>query len=328
MARPPLSPPFHAPKAGWLAVFLAGCGGSAPLSELPQVPPAQSAPCLVTATGAPRRDTIALAVPDPLLPLLLEEHLRDEGAGTHDCDGKPVAGVPPLRLGAGPVLTWGDDGRPALRVTGYGPAADPRDLIDRGYEIVVTSDPAALEYARRRGDLRLEPLAWARVHALVVPAGAAALLEPDSTLKAELASATIRAEARPAASSGWWDQDGDCPARAVARTPVRPGVAVASADPVARAIGERLLARAPSPRRRLLPLAAPAFDSALAAGTAEALIPALPRLRPPGCAGVPALAQGARIVPLVETHATAVLGPGSPAFLVRGDGTIRVLPPR
>jgi hypothetical protein len=208
--------------------------------------------------------------------------------------------------------------------------ADPRDLMDRGADVVITADPAALEYARHRPDLRLVPLAWSTTYALVTPPGSPPPPIPPS-LRAELARDVVRAEARPAEGPEWWESRSACGAPAPSASGRRVALAIPSRDATARAIGERMVALLgrESPGLRLVEYGADEFGAALADGRASVFVVPLQRLAPgtPGCPEGYHLPLGSTVVPLVDTRATAVLRPGVPAFRIQGDGSIRFVPP-
>jgi hypothetical protein len=288
----------------------------------------------VAPDGAPIRDTVIVALPARDAELFLAEHQMDR-APVVDCEGvSRPSPVPAFRLSSAspPILTPLDTLRTrwviAVRIAE--PNADPRDLMDRGADVVITADPAALEYARRRQDLRLVPLAWSTTYALVTPPGSTPPAIPES-LGTELARDVVRAESRPAQGPAWWETEAECRAPAVAASDRRMAVAIPPRDPTARAIGERivaLLGREPA-GLRLAEYGAEEFGPALANGRASAFVVPLPRFAPalPGCPEVYRVPAGSTVVPLVDTRATAVLRAGVPAFRIQGDGSIRFVTP-
>jgi hypothetical protein len=317
-----------------LAWGLAACGAGAAASG----PIPLSDACLVASTGLPLRDSLSVALTGPLgaaapqpwsspAGLFLAAQLgRDSSAS--DCAGRPLArGLGAFRLIAGDslLLVPGDTAHalPVIRIQVMTPGDDPRDWVDRGTDVVLTADPATLEYAARRGELRLVPLAWSSVYVLLSSPELAALLAPSVERKAELARDAVRAEAQPAEGSYWWER-AEC-ARPAAGPPVPiAGIATVEGDPVARALAERLVAISPaSGPRRVLSYPAAKLDSGLALGGAAAAILALPRSAPRGCDGLTRIPAGWTLTPLVETRATAVLRPGVPPLLLTADGTIR-----
>jgi len=314
-----------------LAAWSAGCGG--PAASPRMTADASSDPCYVAADGAPPRDTVVVALPEPEAERFVAAHLADH-PDAPDCTGaaRPAA-LPLFRIASERplVLVPVDSERPArvIVIRPADPRADPRDLIDRGAEVVITADAPALEYARQRGGLRLVPLTWAVTYILVVPPDAPLPVTPTPELRAELARDAVRAEARPAEPSGS-DSEPRCRPRPPAAGRLEE-LAVPEGDRTARALAERLVALAgsgTSGSKRVVEYAPAAFDSLLAAGRAAAYVVALPAFAArPGCEASPPLPEGSTVVPLIQTRATAVLRPGVPPFLMQGDGSIRFVPP-
>jgi len=316
--------------AAAVLVLLSACGGQAGQRVSSASPEAN--PCYVAGSVAPGRDTIVVAVPKPEMERFLAAHVL-AWRRSPDCTGRPVplAAAPFRAVADNPVVlapaadgTW-----PLLRLQGYDAGADARDVIDGGADVVITADPSALEYARRRGGLRLVPLAWATTYVLVAPPGSRLPVDTSSALRAELARDVVRGESRPAEPPFWWDGGTRCVAQARDSTGRLPDVGFPSGDPIARALAERLVALAsplPAGHRRLLPLGPSTFNYALSLGTMAAFVGPLPRYEPLlDCEGVPPLPAGSIVAPLVDARATAVLRDGVPAFLIQGDGTIRFL---
>jgi hypothetical protein len=319
-------------------VVLAGCGGSGPESgTLPQPvvnPAPASDPCYVAADGAPIRDTVIVALPPGPAERFLAAHQAARVTAV-DCEGVSRSSpLPAFRVASTSpaILTPIDTSRARWVILARiaEPNTDPRDLMDRGADVVITSDPAALEYARHRQDLRLVPLAWATTYALVTPPGSTPPAIPES-LGAELARDVVRAESRPAQGPAWWESSPECRAAAPASSGTRIALAVPARDATARAIGERMVALLGpgSPGIRLVEYGGDEFDAALADGRASVFVIPLRRLPPgfPGCPEGYHLPIGSTVVPLVDTRATAVLRSGVPAFRIQGDGSIRFVTP-
>ena len=328
--------------SGWIVACLvttAGCGGSAAPAPgtrpQPVTNPAPGQdPCFVASTGAPLRDTVIVALPAAEAERFIAAHRTDRSTAV-DCGGwSRSTAVPVFRVSSAspPILSPVDSlrGGWVLLIRIAEPNADPRDLMDRGADVVITADPAALEYARHRPEFRLVPLAWATTYALVTPPGAPQPAIPDS-LRAELVRDVVRAESRPAEGPPWWDSEAECRAAAPAASGRRPALAIPPGDAAARAIGERMVAvlgREPS-GLRLVEYDRDEFGAALADARASAYVVPLPKFAPtmPGCAGVYHIPAGSTVLPLVETRATAVLRAGVPGFRMQGDGSIRFVPP-
>lgn len=151
-----------------------------------------------------------------------------------------------------------------VRIAGDG---DDRDLVDAGFDVLLTEDSTLAAYASRTGD-RTTPLRWAQIIALVIPVstGVHAAVVPDSLrarltgeLRASLARNVVRAEARPADPAGpppgCFDESltashpaseakPDMPRTAATRAGAVPRLVYPERDAVARAIAERLVALA------------------------------------------------------------------------------------
>lgn len=142
------------------------------------------------------------------------------------------------------------------------PAFDARDLIQRGIDVVVTSDPAVLEYARGRPQLETAPLAWEWTYVLIAPTRVRQFgrLDPPPLLSPqfldEIARDAVREDARGHRGPAWWN-DPDLRAAAAAappvssspqrRIPIAPGVpciAYDRLDRTARELAERIVALA------------------------------------------------------------------------------------
>src|ERR1051326_2190661 len=187
-----------------LAAWSAGCGGPAASPRMSAAP--SSDPWYVAAGRAPPPEPVVVALPEPEAERFVAAHLADH-PDAPDCPGaaRPAA-LPLFRIASERplVLVPVDSERPArgIVIRPADPGAQPRDLIDRGADVVITADPPALEYARQRGGLRLVPLTWAVTYILVVPPDAPLPVTPTPELRAELARDAVRAEARPAEPSG------------------------------------------------------------------------------------------------------------------------------
>jgi hypothetical protein len=80
---------------------------------------------------------------------------------------------------------------------------DPRNALDAGVDLLVTRDPATLEYAAASGGYRSAPLPWDRVYLLLAPGDPwqGRIVAPtDGELEA-LARDAVRVQARPASFS-------------------------------------------------------------------------------------------------------------------------------
>jgi hypothetical protein len=98
-------------------------------------------------------------------------------------------------------------------------------------------------------------------------------------------------------------------------------------DPTARGLAERLVALGGAAAPMVRALEPDSFAAALRRGDAGGFIVTGPLVAPSPClesAGWPA---GARVIPLVETRAHAVVRRGTPALAVEMDGAVRLAEP-
>ena len=229
--------------------------------------------------------------------------------------------------------------RPTLVFPRLG-AGDARDWLDRGLDLVITGNAAALAYAANRPELATGPLPWDRTYLLLAPGG-----PPPVTpaWREGLARDAVQVEARVSAAPAWWTAFSDCVGPSpVGGPPGSPGgsrilVAYPRDDATARSIAERLVALEggqPGATARAAGLGPVELEAALAAGQAggaerQLVIPFSQGLGP--CrpvrqmvARAPWLGFASQIVPLIDTRRRVVWRRGAAAFTVDWDGTLRV----
>lgn len=216
------------------------------------------------------------------------------------------------------------DGRPSMdfRVVENG---DPRDAIDRGIDLVVTRDPAIVEYVAGRSELKAYALPWSRTYVLLQPSGAPALAPVTNSVRSSLALDAVRAKARPAEPPFWWDSLSACPGRSdsVEQHLNASRIVYPRGDEVARGLAERLVALAGSGSALRAAALEPAeLAAALGDGTERAYVLAAPRASLAPCHDASAWPLGAAIQPLIDTRETAIIRRGSPALSVDWDGTV------
>ncbi len=162
-----------------------------------------------------------------------------------------------------PVTSKSEVHRPVVRFQlAYG--VDPRDVLDGGVDLLVTSDRAVMAYAARRVQLALVRLPWQRTYALLSPGwvrrASMAILEAESLgtmvplgFREALARDAVRAEARGARSPFWWEDMAGCrvsvqsaaASRAVSGAGSESGrrrIVYNRDDPTARDLAERMVA--------------------------------------------------------------------------------------
>ncbi len=266
--------------------------------------------------------------------------------GTRSGRVAPDSGTP--GAGAVAVITLARDGQPAIRFL-VAPG-DPRDLLDDGVDVLLTRDPAALEYAATLPQFQSMPLPWQRIHVLLTPGRARSTSSLSEDQRRALADDAVRGEAQGARGPFWWQTVPDCE---VARpTPSRqssptPRVVYDASDGAARDLAERLvgLVRVSGPAATafldvLLPdrprrtfqratgLAGEALVRARRLGADAGYVLSLDSRPVDPCRDLQILMDGARwldpetIVPLVETRLRAVVRRGRSGVTAEWDGGV------
>lgn len=209
------------------------------------------------------------------------------------------------------------------------PEKDPRDALDHGADLVVTRDPAVVDYVARRPEFTTFPLPWSRLYVLVQPAAARPRwIRGLDTVRRSLAEDVAPAEARAAEPPFWWDNQ--CPRLqgfSAAAPPISSRIVYPRDDQVARGLAERIVALT----RDSLPLTTAGLDStdlvvALLSQSERGYVLGLPRQVPAPC-HEQAWSPELNIQPLIETRAHAILRKGTPPLTVDWDGTVRVAEP-
>ena len=252
----------------------------------------------------------------------------------------------PATASAATVITVDRDNLPAIRF--FVAAGDTRDVLDQGVDLLLTRDPATLEYAATLPQYRSVPLPWQQTRVLLSPGRSRSAASLTEDARHVLADDAVRGEARGARGPFWWQMMTDCE---VTLSPRRdhaaplPRIVYDASDGAARDLAERFvgLVRASGP-------AATAFLDALlpdrpgrtyqrAAGlTGEALARAQRRGADAGyvaavdsrpfdpCQDLKALMDRApwldpeTIVPLVETRLQAIVRRGRSGVTEEWDG--------
>jgi hypothetical protein len=116
--------------------------------------------------------------------------------------------------------------------------------LDKGLDLLLTRDPATLEYAATLPHVQSVPLEWQRIHVLLTPGrthGSPSL--PDEARQV-LAGDAVRGEARGAVGPFWWQMLQDCQvAPAEPREPgaFTPRIVYDVRDGASRDLAERLV---------------------------------------------------------------------------------------
>ena len=302
------------------AAFLAfatvggGCAGPGPRGAAPTSVARAPDPCASPAALAPR-DTVTIGFDRTVHPGPLIARQLAGSAGAPDCAGVPrdSGAYDLLRQGGAPTALPRRAGLPVLR---FGPtlAADARDLLDAGADLVMTRDERALAYARSRADLLPVPRAWDRIYVLVSPSAL-----PVGNLRD-----AVRADARTPVPPFWWTDDSLCVEGFNGTNQGRSRLVVPAGDPVARDLATRVAALTTG-------LVVAALDSAELGREHERGVDAgyllpLPRQRPASCP-VARWPEGWRITPLIETRAHAIIRQGALRLSTDADGLFRIIEP-
>ncbi len=219
--------------------------------------------------------------------------------------------------GSGPILEFQ-----------VAPDGDPRDALDRGADLVVTRDPAVVDYVANRPEFTTFPLPWSRTYALLQPAGAHPIwiLGADS-VRRSLARDVAQADARGAEPPVWRRE---CPYTMlsyVVPPPISPRIVYPRNDKVARGLAERIVALTrDTVQLRSAGLDPAEFAAAVRDQHDRGYVLGLPRQVPAPCHELAALPVGAWILPLIDTRAHAIVRRGASPLTVEWDGTVRVLP--
>lgn len=229
---------------------------------------------------------------------------------------------------------------------------DARDLLDEGVDLLLTRDPAALDYAATLPQFQSVPLAWQRIHVLLAPGRSRSSPSLSADARQGLAGDAVRGEARGAREPFWWQMLPDCdvtltPPRV--QSPPTPRIVYDASDAAARDLAERFvgLVRASGPGATalldvLLPdrprrtyqratgLTGEALALARRLGTDAGYVMSLDSRPVDPCRDLQSLMDGARwldpetIVPLVETRVQAIVRRGRSGVTAEWDGGLLI----
>ena len=223
-------------------------------------------------------------------------------------------------------------GLPALKVT-VAPASEARDAVDANADLLLTSDPAALDYGRTRSEYQDVPLGWDHTYVLLAPDGSSLEL---SALRLESLPQAVHVEARPAQADdgGFWLTDlkrcGLAAEAASPRAPPRRRIVYEQADRDARDLAARLVGLAALGRGAVVAGLAPAaLETAFRSGGEAAYVLRVRRRTVDPCAAareLPAWVARGSITPLIDTRTHALVRRGLPRLSVDWDGAVRLVP--
>jgi hypothetical protein len=209
---------------------------------------------------------------------------------------------------------------------------DVRDALDRDVDLVVTRDPALVEYVSNRAEFVTFPLPWSRTYILAHAEGFPGQVMTDlrsEAVRSSLARDAVRASARVAEPPYWWGDLERCSAPA-SRLPTSSGARIIyrKDDEVARGLAERIVALASATAGlRAVGMEAASFAQAVRDGTERAYVIGLPRQSLAPCRDDAMLPPGARSLPLIDTRAYAIVRKGVSPVTVEWDGTLRLTEP-
>jgi len=123
---------------------------------------------------------------------------------------------------------------------------DPRDLLDAGVDLLLTRDPATLDYATTLPHLQRVPLAWQRTYIFLTAGRSSRSPALSEEARQALAADAVRGEARGAQGPVWFESAVCQPVPMGGRSPhiPTPRVVYDATDPVARDLAERFVALA------------------------------------------------------------------------------------
>lgn len=123
---------------------------------------------------------------------------------------------------------------------------DPRDLLDRGVDLLVTRDPSTLDYATALPHFQRVPLAWQRTYVFLTAGRSSSSPSLSEDARRALAADAVRGEARGAQGPFWFETAQCQPVARGGMPPLvpTPRIVYDAADPVARDLAERFVALA------------------------------------------------------------------------------------
>lgn len=198
-------------------------------------------------------------------------------------------------------------------------AGDQRDLLDRGADVLLTTDPSLIDYADKRGDRSSLPLPWDATYYLVsrvsidsLPSLFASLADSiaGQELRRALSRDAVRAESRPSLRGSSLAARRIAAGGPAGRVP--PLILYSPGDRTGKDLAERLVALVPG---RFHWSAVPSDDKRAAHGSIGIVTSAPLNTVPAG--------DGSAI-PLVDVRSHVILRRGSAAWVVDGDGTLRM----
>jgi len=333
-------------RAGWMRDG-GGDGLQPHVSRLVQSVAAVDARTVAISLRSPRVDMpLALAHPDLAI-------ARPAGAsrwplGTRTDGAAPEPDAP--AAAAASVIAIKRDNLPSLRFV-VAPG-DPRDSLDKGLDLLLTRDPAALDYAATLPHFQSVPLEWQRTHVLLTPGRTRGSPSLPEEARQALAGDAIRGEARGAVGPFWWQMLQDCnvaTAESREQAAFTPRIVYDVRDSASRDLAERLVGLSrgsgaagnpilevllPDRERRTYQQATALTGEPLAAarrrGRDAGYIISVPRRPLDPCRDIQVLIDNApwldpeTVLPLVETRLRAIVRRGRSGVTVEWDGGLLI----
>jgi Bacterial extracellular solute-binding proteins, family 5 Middle len=308
-----------------------------------------------------------VAVGDRALAITLRRQRVDAPLALAHADlavARSVAGAPwPLGTRSSRIATDADSSRlrarsvmnvtredlPPIRLLAA--PGDPRDLLDEGVDLLLTRDPAALDYAATLPAFQSVPLAWQRIHVLLTPGRSRSAPPLSEEARQLLADDAVRGEARGARGPFWWETTTGCEVALPQPRHISPAPRIVydASDLAGRDLAERFvgLARASGPTagmfldgilpdrprrtyQRAAGLSGDALASARRLGNDAGYVVSLDSRPVDPCRELQALMDTARwldpgtIVALVETRMQAIVRRGRAGLIAEWDGGLMI----
>jgi hypothetical protein len=244
-----------------------------------------------------------------------------------------------------PLGSMSGDALPVLRFFDAGD--DPRDAVDLGADLLVSSEPIVVDYIETFEDLESLPHAWDMAYVVAAPLKTASGVSTREgpPLMEVLGSETVRTESRMPVGELWWEDLSACQLTSTWSVPADPGntagrIVYRRGDPVARELAQRLVALAepdglPQIAAEREPLTAVGlgderFDRALADGRDLGFVVALPKQVLDPCAMIALMRRSMPwvapsdlhrvLVPLLETRGRVIVRRGVGTMVRDWDG--------
>ncbi|MGB7220806.1 MAG: ABC transporter substrate-binding protein [Vicinamibacterales bacterium] len=248
--------------------------------------------------------------------------------GTRDTRIVPEQGTP--NAGGRSVVILASDNLPSVRFL-VAPGRDGRDFLDEGVDLLLTGDPAALDYAATLPQFLSVPLAWQRTYVLLSPWRGRSLPPLSAPARQTLADEAVRGEARGAESPFWWQGLPNCELAALQpqnqpapQAPMPGRIVYERSDDAARDLAERFVGL--GTYQRAIGLTGDALALSQARGTEAGYVVPFNRVPLDPCQELRNVVDRLKwldpdtIVPLVDTRLRAIARRGRSGVTAEWDG--------